>query len=55
MNNMKREAVREAEVISLDGRDVVTLMINGQLFDMSSAVALAISRDLKAGAKRAKE
>jgi hypothetical protein len=48
-----RETVKGFEVISLDGRDVVTLELNGRLYDMPAAVAKALAADLRAGVKRA--
>lgn len=49
-----REAVTEMEVVSLDGRDTVTLIINGQVFDMPANAAKMLASDLNKGVKRAK-
>ena len=48
----KREDVREAEVVSLDGRDLVTLFINGQAFQMNAATSKMLGSDLVKAAKR---
>jgi hypothetical protein len=49
----QRAQVTGFEVISIDGRDVVTLEINGQIFDMPVAIAKVLASDLRAGIKRA--
>jgi hypothetical protein len=53
MTNTNRETVTGFEVISLDGRDLVTLEINGRLYDMPAAVAKVLAADLKRAVKRA--
>lgn len=50
----KREDVREFEIVSLDGRDLVTVIINGVAFDMSTNVATVLSKDIAKAVKRAK-
>ena len=52
MVNVYRAPVTGFEVISLDGRDMVTLELNGQVFEMPVAVAKALAADLRAGVKR---
>lgn len=48
-----RETVTTFDVISIDGRDMVTLEINGIFYDMPVAVAKVLASDLRAGIKRA--
>lgn len=50
---MNREQVTGFEVVSVDGRDMVTIEINGRLYDMSVAVAKVLASDIRKGAKRA--
>lgn len=52
--NATHEAVGELEVVSIEGRDLVTLIINGQMFDMSAAVAKVLASDLSKRAKATK-
>ena len=49
---MNRQSVTGFEVISLAGRDMVTLEINGQFYDMPVAVAKVLAADIKAAIKR---
>lgn len=51
---MNRSDVREFEVVSLDGRDLVTVIINGQAFDMPTNIAKVLAGDINKGVKRAK-
>jgi hypothetical protein len=46
--------VTEFEVASVEGRDVVTIVINGQMFDLPSQAASMLATDLKSAVKRIK-
>jgi len=48
-----RQSVRDFEVVSLDGQKSLTLIINGQMYGMSTDVAAALMSDLKSGIARA--
>lgn len=51
--NTTRTAITEFEVVSIDGRDMVTIIINGTMFDTTVAIAKVLAGDIRSGAKRA--
>lgn len=52
--NSTHQPVTGFDVISLDGRDLVTLDINGTFYSMPSAVAKVLASDITKAIKRAK-
>ena len=51
---MEHVDITEFEVVSLDGRDRVTIIINGKAYNCSCAVAKVLAGDITKGIKRAK-
>jgi len=51
---MERENIREFEVVSLEGRDMVTIIINGKAYDTTAAIAKFFASDINKAVKRVK-